>query len=63
MQEVDAAHDGLSADRPNPVRSDGAGAPRWPDPAAVLAVLAALEEEFEAVLPPRSRTARADEPT
>jgi hypothetical protein len=30
--------------------SNGTGAPRWPNPAVVLEVLAALEEEFRSVL-------------
>jgi hypothetical protein len=54
MQEVDAAQNELSAGRSAMERSSGMDAPRRPDPAAVLEVLAALEVEFEAVLRPRS---------
>jgi hypothetical protein len=33
----------------------GADAPNWPNPVVVLEVLAALEEEFRAVLSPNGR--------
>jgi len=50
MSDCDGVANPASVAEPRPGSSSGAGVPHWPDPAVVLAVLAALEEEFGSVL-------------
>jgi hypothetical protein len=52
MQDVDAAHDRQLPDGRNSTIASSADAPRWPNAAAVLEMLAALETEFKSVLEP-----------
>jgi len=50
MPEFDAADGAHLRDEPNSAFSGSVAAPRRPNTAAVLAALAALEEEFKSVL-------------
>jgi len=52
MQDVDAVHDAHLPDGRNSAVPSSAHAPRWPNAAAVLEMLAALETEFKSVLKP-----------
>jgi hypothetical protein len=58
MPEFDPANGAQLQDEPNSSFSGSIAAPRWPNTAAVLAALAALEEEFKTVL--NSRVAASD---
>jgi len=57
MQEVDAGDVPQLAAEPDPVLSSRNEDRRWPNAAAVLEALAALEEEFKAVLRPSAGVA------
>jgi hypothetical protein len=50
MPEFDPANGAQLQGEPSSAFSGSIAAPRWPNAAAVLAVLAALEEEFKTVL-------------
>jgi hypothetical protein len=54
MPEFDAANGAHLQDEPNSAFSGSMGAPRTLNTAAVLAALAALEEEFKTVLNSRA---------
>jgi hypothetical protein len=55
MQDVDADHDGRLLELRNSTVPASAEGPHWPNAAAVLEVLAALEVEFKSVLKPPAR--------
>jgi len=57
MQEVDAGDVPQLAAEPDPVLPNSIEDRRWPNAAAVLEALAALEEEFKTVLRPSAGVA------
>jgi hypothetical protein len=54
MPEVDTASEAHSTAEPSPALQDRMEPSRWPNAAAVLEALTALEEEFKAVLGART---------